>query len=228
MQLDDARAELLWTLEAPLRAVPFLLERIIMNPDHHDIVQPDDETTAHHVLLCPHGKETYALDMLGVRAYYHKEDDVSCQLLNTFKTSCDDVLDAMIQSRVAAAEKLQNTPTVRAILTLSQKARIKVYERLSRAKDADLAELLEIVYLIYTHSRQYEMLIQELVTQFGKPVIRNILMLFQKDLGSRHVTKTTYRPMQDLKAEYVRGIQELIKEEKAKPKNKQSLKDIVY
>jgi hypothetical protein len=134
----------------------------------------------------------------------------------------------MIDSRITKAARLQNTATVRAILASSSKARIRVYEKLSKAKDKELAELLEMVYLIYTHSRQYEMLIQELVTNFGKPVIRNILMLFQKDLANRHISKASYRPMQDLKAEYVRGIQELIQEEKAKPKNKQTVKDILF
>jgi len=142
--------------------------------------------------------------------------------LNKFKTSVDDVLGTIIKDR-----KLENTIAVQATLAASASARLELYDKLSLASANDLADLLEMIVLIYAHTRKNNELLQELVSSFGQPVIKNIKLLFQKDLSHMYLTKSSFRPMADLKAIHIKGIAEL-KQEAKKKKGTQTVDDILF
>ncbi len=194
------------------------------------ISQEEQEALELRTIMCPHGKKAYVRSTLFVIAYYHANDEQSCNLLNEFNTSVQDISDAMITEKILTQEKLHDTPGVRALLAASPKAREKMYSRLSAANEDTLADLLEQVLRIYTESRSKSELLQELVSRFGMPVVRNAKIIFQLDLSQKIQTRSLYLPMVDLSSKHIRGIVEIKAEAKteAKKAKRQTLDDILF
>lgn len=228
IKIDDARTEFVQTLQTVLGTIPALVEARIpleleKDPDQYEIRDKEEITIEEESIVCPHGKQTIVHALLGVIAYEHNDNSGQyCDLMNKFKTSVDEVLSTIISDR-----ELKNTIAVQATLAASSEARIKLYDKLSLATANELSDLLEMTVLIYAHTRKNNELLQELVSAFGQPVIKNIKLLFQKDLSHMYLTKSSFRPMKDLQAIHIKGIAELKQEIKQKKKN-QTLDDILY
>lgn len=210
-------------LQAPLQKFLFLLEERIMKMKEKQEIKEELEVEEldTKIVTCPHSRQTYARNTLGIIVFSHKDDQSYCDLMNNFAAS-----SIVIIQNMGLTRSLENTATMRALVSSSLVTRKRLYDQLSIAKNTDLADLLEITMKIFEQTRKRDTLVQELITTFGMPVVRNLKLLFQIDEANKYSSQSKYLPMQQLTVHHIKGMQTIIQQ--ATEKRKQTIDDILF
>jgi len=170
--------------------------------DDITVVEPTDITVATQTIQCPHNRALTIRNVLGAIAYYHKDDDKSCFLMNRLETGASPILSAMVTSTGFA-----DTPATRAAVVTAGDARQAIYAYLSKLTGQHLADALSRLLVVYSKTTIQDTLIQELVSTFGLPVVTNIQVICGEDYskfletrGKNKKQKSDYMHMTSLKA----------------------------
>ena len=116
-------------------------------------------------LKCPHGKHIEMVDNYGLISYNHIGGGL-CSILNSFKTTTDDIASEM-------AEHMGDAKAFRALFTNSTKVRREFYEDLSKCKNAND---LELNFRMVDGLLSAEVM-DEIYDTFGMVAIKNIRIL---------------------------------------------------